>query len=93
MVLPPMTEIVFAMTKHAAGWPFSVHPTCSKVCVSVTYRVGSSDERADRTGFAHLFEHLFKAPPERFGGLHHYDVLKRAGSTEANASTSTERRT
>jgi zinc protease len=58
--------------------------------VSVWYRVGSSDERPDRTGFAHLFEHLFKSPPHRLGG-HHYDVLRRAGSTEANASTSTER--
>jgi predicted Zn-dependent peptidase len=58
--------------------------------VSVWYRVGSSDERADRTGFAHLFEHLFKSSPERLGG-HHYDVLRRAGSTEANASTSSDR--
>jgi predicted Zn-dependent peptidase len=56
----------------------------------VWYRVGSSDERADRTGFAHLFEHLFKGSPERLGG-HHYEVLKKAGSSEANASTSADR--
>ncbi|HVK85631.1 MAG TPA: pitrilysin family protein [Kofleriaceae bacterium] len=62
-----------------------------QVCVSVWYRVGSSDERPDRTGFAHLFEHLFKSPPERLGGYHHYDVLKRAGATDANASTSADR--
>ncbi|HEX7702156.1 MAG TPA: insulinase family protein, partial [Kofleriaceae bacterium] len=55
------------------------------------YRVGSSDERADRTGFAHLFEHLFKSSPQRLGGYHHYDVLKRAGATEANASTGPDR--
>ena len=61
-----------------------------QVGVSVWYRVGSSDERPDRTGFAHLFEHLFKSPPERLGG-HHYEVLKRAGATEANASTSADR--
>ena len=66
-------------------------PESPQVAVSVVYRVGSSDERADRTGFAHLFEHLFKAPPERFGGHHHYDVLKRAGSSEANASTGSDR--
>jgi predicted Zn-dependent peptidase len=64
--------------------------TVPQVVVSVWYRVGSSDERADRTGFAHLFEHLFKSSPERLGG-HHYDVLRRAGSTEANASTSSDR--
>jgi len=62
-----------------------------QVAVSVWYRVGSSDERPERTGFAHLFEHLFKSSPERLGGHHHYDVLRRAGSTEANASTSPDR--
>jgi len=61
-----------------------------QIAVSVWYRVGSSDERPDRTGFAHLFEHLFKSSAERLGG-HHYEVLRRAGATEANASTSSDR--
>ena len=61
-----------------------------QVCVSVWYRVGSSDEQPERTGFAHLFEHLFKSAPDRTGG-HHYELLKRAGSTEANASTGSDR--
>jgi predicted Zn-dependent peptidase len=74
------------------GLDVVVHPDPSspQVAVSVWYRAGSSDERADRTGLAHLFEHLFKGAPERLGG-HHYDVLKRAGSSEANASTSADR--
>jgi predicted Zn-dependent peptidase len=49
-----------------------------------------SDERPERTGFAHLFEHLFKPAPERVGGIH-YEVLKRAGATDANASTTNDR--
>ncbi|MDB4963128.1 MAG: peptidase [Myxococcales bacterium] len=75
------------------GLEVIVHPDPSvpQICTSVWYRVGSSDERPDRTGFAHLFEHLFKASPARLGGYHHYDVLKRAGSSEANASTSADR--
>jgi len=75
------------------GLEVIVHPdhAVPQICASVWYRVGSSDERADRTGFAHLFEHLFKASPARLGGFHHYDVLKRAGSSEANASTSADR--
>ncbi len=75
------------------GLQVIVHPDDSvpQVAVSVFYRVGSSDDRADRTGFAHLFEYLFKLPPDRLGGYHHYDVLKRAGGTEANASTSADR--
>jgi len=74
------------------GLEVVVHPDASspQTAVSVWYRVGSSDERADRTGFAHLFEHLLKSSPERLGG-HHYEVLRRAGGTEANASTSADR--
>jgi zinc protease len=60
-----------------------------QVCVSVWYRVGSSDETPDRTGFAHLFEHLFKN--SQHIPSHHYDVLRRAGASEANASTSPDR--
>ena len=74
------------------GLDVVVHEDSSspQIAVSVWYRVGSADERADRTGFAHLFEHLFKCPAERLGG-HHYELLRRAGSTEANASTSADR--
>ena len=74
------------------GLDVIVHRDASspQVVVSVWYRVGSSDERPDRTGFAHLFEHLFKSPAERLGG-HHYEVLRRAGATDANASTSADR--
>ena len=74
------------------GLDVVVHPdhTVPQIAVSVWYKVGSSDERPDRTGFAHLFEHLFKSPPERLGA-HHYEVLKKAGATDANASTSADR--
>jgi zinc protease len=74
------------------GLDVIVHPDAAapSVAVSVWYRAGSSDERPDRTGFAHLFEHLFKSPPQRIGG-HHYEILKRAGATEANASTGADR--
>lgn len=59
------------------------------VCVSVWYRVGSSDETPERTGFAHLFEHLFKNSAHM--PAKHYDVLKTAGASDANASTSADR--
>jgi predicted Zn-dependent peptidase len=62
-----------------------------QVVVSTWYRVGSADEPADRTGLAHLFEHLFKSPAAHLDGRHHYDVLRRAGATEANASTTIDR--
>ena len=60
-----------------------------QVCASMWYRAGSSDERPDRTGLAHLFEHLFKNSAHL--PSHHYDVLRKAGSIEANASTGPDR--
>jgi zinc protease len=55
--------------------------------VNVLYDVGSRDEHPDKTGFAHLFEHLM------FGGSKHipdYDSpLERAGG-ENNAFTSND---
>lgn len=64
-------------------------PTAPQVCVSVWYRVGSSDEAPTRTGLAHLFEHLFKNSAHMTS--HHYDVLRRAGAADANASTAPDR--
>ncbi|MDP3452238.1 MAG: pitrilysin family protein [Bacteroidales bacterium] len=60
------------------------------VNVGVMYHVGSKNERADRTGFAHLFEHLLfngtKNIPE--GELEYY--LREAGGY-SNANTSADR--
>ncbi len=60
-------------------------PTSSVVVVNVAYKVGSRDETPDKTGFAHLFEHLM------FSGsvnIPSYDEpLQKAGG-ENNAFTS-----
>lgn len=57
------------------------------VCLNVMYDVGSRDEHPDRTGFAHLFEHLM------FGGsvniLDYDGPLQEAAGTN-NAFTSTD---
>ena len=57
--------------------------------VDILYRVGSSNERAGRSGFAHLFEHLM------FTGSAHvpngrFDRLLEAAGGENNATTETE---
>jgi zinc protease len=57
------------------------------VAVNVLYKVGSRDERPDRTGFAHLFEHLMFA-----GSRHARDFdepLQHAGG-ENNAFTTND---
>ncbi len=55
--------------------------------VSVQYDVGSRDESAERTGFAHLFEHLM------FGGSEHapsYDDPLQLAGGENNAFTNND---
>ena len=55
--------------------------------VNVLYGVGSRDERPDRTGFAHLFEHLM------FGGTKRVPDFDRVVSSlggECNAFTNTD---
>jgi len=59
------------------------------VAVSVWYHVGSKNEPPDRTGLAHLFEHLM------FEGAEHqprgyFEPLQEAGAS-LNGSTSTDR--
>lgn len=62
-------------------------PTVQIAVMNILYDVGSRDERADKTGFAHLFEHLM------FGGsvnIPNYDEpLQRVGG-ENNAFTNTD---
>ena len=74
------------------GLEVLVHPDRSVPLVAVWmgYRVGSSDEGDGTSGFAHLFEHMFKNSLH-LGGRHHYQVLREAGATDANAQTGTDR--
>jgi predicted Zn-dependent peptidase len=71
----------------ANGLTVLVHTDRKAPIVGVTtyYRVGSKNEPRGRTGFAHLYEHLF------FGGSENvpsFDVpLEGAGSTPTNGST------
>jgi len=60
------------------------------VAISVWYHVGSKDEPAGRTGFAHLFEHLM------FGGSEHSDTswfepMQAIGATDMNGTTNFDR--
>lgn len=55
--------------------------------VSVTYDVGSRDERADKTGFAHLFEHLMFAGSEN---AHDFDEPMQLAGGDNNAFTNND---
>lgn len=81
--------IDFDSFKLANGLQVLVHedPSVQIAVMNILYDVGSRDERSDKTGFAHLFEHLM------FGGslnIPSYDEpLQRVGG-ENNAFTNTD---
>ena len=60
--------------------------TAPIVAVNLWYHVGSANERAGRTGFAHLFEHMLFQGSENVGSNEHFELIQRAGGT-LNGST------
>lgn len=56
------------------------------VAVSVWYHVGSKDEPAGKTGFAHLFEHLMFNGSENYDG-EFFEPLQEVGVTDINGTT------
>ena len=61
------------------------------VAVSLTAHVGSAREKAGRTGFAHLFEHLLFLESENLGKGGLDKLTARIGGSGANGSTSRDR--
>lgn len=59
------------------------------VSINLTYNVGSADEVAGRTGFAHLFEHLMFQGSTNAASGEHLALIEAAGG-HANATTSFE---
>ena len=64
--------------------------TAPIVAVNLWYHVGSANERAGRTGFAHLFEHMLFQGSENVRANEHFELVQRAGGT-LNGSTWLER--
>ena len=60
------------------------------VAVAMTFHVGSAREVRGRTGFAHLFEHLFFLDSENLGSGGLDRLMTRVGSS-TNGSTNTDR--
>jgi len=65
---------------------FSEDHTAPIVAVNIWYHVGSANERAGRTGFAHLFEHMLFQGSENVEANEHFELVQRAGGT-LNGST------
>lgn len=66
---------------------FHCEPSTPMAVVNVLYDVGARDENPNRTGFAHLFEHLM------FGGSQHipdFDAPLQSAGGQSNAFTSND---
>src|SRR6266700_565256 len=62
-----------------------------EVAVDVWYKVGSKDEVAGRTGFAHLFEHIMFQGTKHVPEDKHFEYLQKAGASNVNGTTSADR--
>ena len=60
------------------------------VAVNIWYHVGSKNEKAGKTGFAHLFEHLMFNGSENFDD-DYFQVMERIGATDLNGTTNEDR--
>jgi zinc protease len=56
------------------------------VAVSIWYHIGSGDEPAGKTGFAHLFEHLMFSGSENNKGTY-FQPFEKVGATDMNGTT------
>ncbi len=81
--------VLFTRHTLANGLRILVHEDKATplVAVNITYNVGSRDEHAEKTGFAHLFEHLMFAGSKNVPDFD--DPLQRAGG-ENNAYTTND---
>lgn len=87
---PPILEMRIPVESYHL--PNGLHVVLSEdhtapiVAVNLWYHVGSANERLDRTGFAHLFEHMLFQGSANVGANEHFELVQRAGGT-LNGST------
>ena len=69
---------------------FSEDHTAPTYGISITYNVGSHNERAGRTGFAHLFEHMMFEGSQNVGKGEHMILVENNGG-DMNGTTTEDR--
>jgi zinc protease len=86
----PYVEFTEATLSNGLRVQLSEDHTAPVVALNVTYDVGSRNERAGRTGFAHLFEHMMFKGSENVGtGEHFFLIFSNGGNM--NGTTSADR--
>jgi zinc protease len=87
---PP--DIAYTRFTLANGLTLLVHEDHKApiAAVNVWYHVGSKNEQIGKTGFAHLFEHLFFGGSEHATGVY-IKQLEQLGATDLNGTTNNDR--
>jgi predicted Zn-dependent peptidase len=86
----PVIKFTDVKLKNGLRVIVSEDHTAPTVSVAVTYNVGSADEKARRTGFAHLFEHMMFKGSENVGSGEHPALIFSTGGT-MNGTTNNDR--
>ena len=88
----PVVDIAYESFTLPNGLRVIVHTDRKApiVAVNVWYHVGSKDEPAGRSGFAHLFEHLMFNGSENNPG-EFFGPFKQVGATNQNGTTNSDR--
>ncbi|MCU1292556.1 MAG: peptidase M16-like protein, partial [Bryobacterales bacterium] len=88
-----LPEIAYQKIKLANGLEVITHEDHRLPLVSLDlwYHVGPLNEKAGRTGFAHLFEHMMFEGSEHVGEKAHFRYLEGAGATGINGTTDFDR--
>ena len=88
----PIPEIAYQKHVLGNGLTLIVHEDHKApiAAVNVWYHVGSKNEKAGKTGFAHLFEHLMFNGSENFND-DYFKVLEKLGATDLNGTTNEDR--
>ena len=92
-VVPNVPQLPFEKYTLTSGLEVILHEDhrVPEVVVDVWYKVGSKDEVAGRTGFAHLFEHVMFQGTKHVAEDKHFEYLQKAGASNVNGSTSPDR--
>ncbi len=85
-------DIPYTLHKLENGLTLIIHEDHKApiVAVNIWYHVGSKDEKAGKTGFAHLFEHLMFNGSENFDD-DYFRATEKLGATTLNGTTSFDR--
>src|SRR5262245_18655436 len=90
---PPAVTLDYEKYKLPNGLEVILHKDSRLpiAAVNLWYHVGPAKETANRTGFAHLFEHMMFQGSGHVGADMHFRYLEEAGASNVNGSTSLDR--